>query len=107
MTDPIAYWVGLAVAAFGGGFIKDFIRWMRDKRAGVIAARRSEVERAIAEKDKAVAERDAARLELREIASWWERWARILEEALGVHRRRLIDNGLPVDPYPTQPTDYR
>lgn len=97
--DSISYWVGLAVAAFGGGFLKDLFKWLREKRHGIVKARRDEVARAIAEKDKAVAERDAARAQV----SWWERWARILEEAFSLHRRRLIDNGLHVDPYPTQP----
>lgn len=97
--DPIAYWVGLAVAAFGGGFVKEFVKWISDKRKGVVAARRGEVERAIAEKDKAIAERDAARAQV----SWWQRWSNILEEALRRARYRLIDMGQTIDPYPERP----
>ena len=97
--DPIAYWVGLAVAAFGGGFLKDLIKWIRDSIRGRNAARRDEVARAFAERDKAIKERDAAR----STSSWWERWARVLDEAFLTHRRRMIDAGLAVDPYPARP----
>lgn len=79
-----------------GGVVTKLIDIARDAYAGHMKERRAEV-------DKAIAERDKARAELR----WWQRWADIAEEALRVHRRRMIDAPC-IDPadlpeYPSRP----
>lgn len=103
MPTDLAGWIAIAVAALGGGFLRDVGKWVVDSWKGRNAARRDEVARAIAERDKAVLERDAARSEL----SWWQRWARIVEESLALHRRRMIDAPCLTDQdiptYPSRP----
>lgn len=86
-----------------GGIVTKSIDWIRDARQGHLQKRRAEVDMAIAERDKARGERDRA---LAQIA-WGERWARILEEALAIARRRFIDAPCTdpdeLDPYPSRP----
>ncbi len=82
----------------------------RDARAGHLQKRRAEVDKAIGERDHARKERDLAIADLvvaRSDIRWWERWARILEEALAITRRRYIDapgtDPDDLDPYPSRP----
>lgn len=98
-----------------GGIATKTLDWIRDARAGHLERRRAEVDKAIKERDTARAERDQA---LRDLAvektartadvAWWERWARILEEALALARRRFIDapgtDPDELDPYPPRPS---
>jgi hypothetical protein len=98
-----AQWVAIVIALLTGTFGRDLVAWLRAALKGRNAARRTEVDRAIAERDKARQERDAAQSE----TSWWARWARIVEESLGLHRRQMIDASCirPEDlpPYPNRP----
>lgn len=61
--------------------------WARDARAGHLQNRRAEVDRAITERDIAQAQRDTAE-SAEELQA---RRVRIVEEALAVHRRVIID----------------
>lgn len=63
-----------------GGVVMKLIDWARDGIAGRATRRRSEVDRALQERDKALA-----------AESWQARWARKLEESLLVHRRQMIE----------------
>ncbi|KTS90665.1 hypothetical protein NS183_07715 [Microbacterium testaceum] len=91
-----------------GGIATKTIDWIRDARAGHLERRRAEVDKAIGERDRARAERDAAVIKLTAEREWWERWARILEEALALARRRFIDAPCTdpdeLDPYPSRPS---
>ncbi len=79
--------VALGVAALAGGFLAKLVDVIRDARAGQLQKRRAEVDRAIKERDAAIARLHESEAE----ASWWARWSRLLEEALAIHRRRMID----------------
>lgn len=63
------------------------IDWIRDARHGQLQKRRAEVDRAITERDKALTDLETA--EAAEDAQ--ARRARLVEEALAVHRRIIID----------------
>lgn len=79
-----------------GGIATKLVDWARDAHAGQLQKRRAEVDAAHAVRDKALAE-----------VRWWDRWADVLEEALRLHRRQMIDapcidpDDLP--PYPSRP----
>jgi len=102
--------VKLIIAVSSGGLLVKILDWVRDARKGHLQKRRAEVDAAIAERDKARAERDTA-IEARDDAvadaAWWQRWARIVEEALAIARRRFIDAPCTdpdeLDPYPSRP----
>lgn len=111
---PIEEWVKLAIAVTSGGLLAKALDWIRDARAGHMQKRRAEVDKAISDRDKAIAARDTAeallaheRAEHAHEMRWWERWARILEEALTITRRKYIeDSGTDpddLDPYPSRP----
>ncbi|MGN7969032.1 hypothetical protein [Microbacterium sp. 22296] len=105
----------LLTSSVVGGVLTKSIDWIRDARAGHMERRRAEVDKAIGERDRARADRDQALLDLAaEKAAraadvgWWERWARILEEALALARRRFIDAPCTdpdeLEPYPPRPS---
>lgn len=105
----------LLTSSVVGGVLTKTLDWIRDARAGHLERRRAEVDKAIGERDKARSERDQAQLDLASERSaraadvaWWERWARILEEALALARRRFIDAPCTdpdeLDPYPPRPS---
>ncbi|MDI9889986.1 hypothetical protein [Microbacterium sp. IEGM 1404] len=105
----------LLTSSVVGGVLTKSLDWIRDARAGHLERRRAEVDKAIAEREKARAERDQALLDLAAEkaartadVAWWERWGRILEEALALARRRFIDAPCTdpddLDPYPPRPS---
>lgn len=105
----------ILTSSTGGIIVSKTFDWIRDARAGHLEKRRAEVDKAIGERDRARAEREAALLELAAEktaratdARWWERWERILEEALALARRRFIDAPCTdpdeLDPYPARPS---
>ncbi|KTR96474.1 hypothetical protein NS220_02020 [Microbacterium testaceum] len=113
--DAAQLWTLILGSSVVGGIATKTLDWIRDARAGHLERRRAEVDKAIGERDKARAERDAAVIDLAaERAArdadvrWWERWARILEEALALARRRFIDapgtDPDELDPYPSRPS---
>lgn len=105
----------ILTSSVGGIVVSKSFDWVRDARAGHLAKRRAEVDKAIGERDKARADRDQALLDLAAARAahtadtrWWERWERILEEALALVRRRYIDAPCTdpddLDPYPPRPS---
>ena len=88
--------VKLIIAVSSGGLLVKILDWVRDARKGHLQKRRAEVDTAIEARDDAVAD-----------AAWWQRWARIVEEALAIARRRFIDAPCTdpdeLDPYPSRP----
>lgn len=105
----------LLTSSVVGGIATKSLDWIRDARAGHLERRRAEVDKAIKERDTARGERDRAisdlaaeRIARASDIAWWERWARILEEALALARRRFIDapgtDPDDLDPYPPRPS---